>query len=441
MKRKRTIIAVLTAAVLLSIFLIAARTYENGAYERIYTLKSTDAMVLRYQKCTEISFVFLNDGNTTMLTIDASGKPSEHSFDFHAVKVSFDGERFNLFYELDGKVVVRQIESSSMEQRDMSFDVAFDALDYYGISENTLYYSLYDAPTNMHKLEENGEGRAFRFEDGISYIGCRAGKQYAYAEGSLFVFEGGNLSEFLKLEQKGIPFTFLDDERFISLDGDVFALQSNALQTVVSCGVAPSEYAYHYLEADRLAYVVNKDEIDLLSTSTGETEKYHIDGDVKAVSTTDCIVQREKELYLTSLATFAEKQEPSQPEEEAEKSEFPENVEVEGDYFYIELGTTIKQLRADMKEDIIVTNEKGNIVNSGVMRTGYKVKGKYAVIMGDTNGSGTINGADVKEGQFMLLGSSTRSAACFKAADINKDDEITTTDLVFISKLAAKYGD
>ena len=118
----------------------------------------------------------------------------------------------------------------------------------------------------------------------------------------------------------------------------------------------------------------------------------------------------------------------------------PTWIKKENALLFVEQGKTISKLKdALFPLSVTITKENGELVSGGTLRTGFAVtvNSSHAytvVILGDCNGSGTINTADIAAMQEMVLGFSTLGQAYQSAADLNGDGAITTTDLVLLSK-------
>lgn len=105
---------------------------------------------------------------------------------------------------------------------------------------------------------------------------------------------------------------------------------------------------------------------------------------------------------------------------------------------------TLKNAVLEANEEAIVTvsDSKGNIITDGNLATNYKVSIKVldstkeytVVILGDTNGDGSITILDLLRIQKQLLNSITLSDSEFKASDVNKDGSITILDLLLVQK-------
>lgn len=113
----------------------------------------------------------------------------------------------------------------------------------------------------------------------------------------------------------------------------------------------------------------------------------------------------------------------------------------------IELGTEVKELKGVLESvggnsTVTVYNQKGAIVTTGILATGYKVEINNqstkevleVIIKGDTSGDGKINALDLLQVQKSILGTYTLEGAYKEAADTSKDNKVNALDLLQIQK-------
>lgn len=110
-------------------------------------------------------------------------------------------------------------------------------------------------------------------------------------------------------------------------------------------------------------------------------------------------------------------------------------------------GTTVENLKNTLaavagKENIEIFNAGGNLVNEGLVGTGYKVKITNVsgseileiVIKGDTSGDGVINALDLLQVQKSILKTYTFTKAYLQAADTSGEGKVDALDLLQIQK-------
>lgn len=115
---------------------------------------------------------------------------------------------------------------------------------------------------------------------------------------------------------------------------------------------------------------------------------------------------------------------------------FGDLIDVRNDkWIYVPAGSTVGELRELLQpENVPVYTADGEAVYEGRLATGMTVKKYTLVVLGDCDGSGTVDSRDVLTAQGYLLGKgSTWSTAQVLAGDINEDGGIDAGDLVLIS--------
>ncbi|MDE5888619.1 MAG: hypothetical protein K2H20_01220 [Bacilli bacterium] len=119
-------------------------------------------------------------------------------------------------------------------------------------------------------------------------------------------------------------------------------------------------------------------------------------------------------------------------------------VRISGQNMYgISPGTLVSELTSTVQKNggvAQVTNANGNVVTTGVLMTGYKIKIKgtseeltYTIsVRGDVNGDGVVKINDLILVQSHILGTRTVTGDKFYAADVNYDGNVKINDLILI---------
>lgn len=113
----------------------------------------------------------------------------------------------------------------------------------------------------------------------------------------------------------------------------------------------------------------------------------------------------------------------------------------------IAVGTDVATLKGTIESvggnsTVVVTDNSGAIVSSGVIGTGFKVSINNqsstevleVVIKGDTSGDGVINALDLLQVQKSILGTYTLNGAFYKAGETSGDEIINALDLLQVQK-------
>lgn len=131
------------------------------------------------------------------------------------------------------------------------------------------------------------------------------------------------------------------------------------------------------------------------------------------------------------------------PEPSAEPSPAPGEppVRVENGYLLMSVGSTADELRELFKPEAVdIRGLTGKQVVHGKLATGMTAGEWILVIEGDTDGSGTVTGADLRAALKMSMEPPAEGSPWFRAADLNGDGVVDTADLVLLSAMAAGEG-
>lgn len=117
-------------------------------------------------------------------------------------------------------------------------------------------------------------------------------------------------------------------------------------------------------------------------------------------------------------------------------------ITFEDSYCIVPQGITFAKLRDLLggdKDNFFVYDANGERVTSGQLGTGIQVsfhsQSYTLIIYGELTSEGNINSRDLKLMMKFITGEETPSDLQFKAADINRDGNITVKDLLLLSKM------
>lgn len=116
----------------------------------------------------------------------------------------------------------------------------------------------------------------------------------------------------------------------------------------------------------------------------------------------------------------------------------PEGIVQEDSYLLMPQGVTVDTLLAYFAPDaVLIQTPEGEAVTSGRLATGMTAGDYTLVVLGDTDGSGTVSRSDLRRAQRLLLnGESVGGEDPYRrAADLDGDASLTTLDLVGLSHL------
>ncbi len=125
---------------------------------------------------------------------------------------------------------------------------------------------------------------------------------------------------------------------------------------------------------------------------------------------------------------------------QSQESEYTDkNTLKSGGIAVLEEGMTVSKLKSAYTNVTGVYGANGEEINSGALRTGYTAvleSGSCRIaVLGDINGSGTVNSADTKLLMRFFTGSASLSDCEITAADCNRDGVADNRDLVLLSRM------
>lgn len=444
-KRNLIIVVAVTMLLIVVIALFGLGEYVGGEYKVICGFKSSHASVVLYEEYMGDYIAVVNDDNASLMLIDKSGNLTlKQDLDFDVIKAEIKYNKAYLYWEdkesenlaltcvsLIDFTVEEEIVYSLKANDVLLFSADKDCnMLYVPVEENTLYKLSRDSV----QLER------FRLSDTPQFLHGSDSEVIMYAEESVFIFESESLSTFIKHPTAFVPYKKLDNY-YVTIDGELITIDNRGVDVKFRCEIAPTADCFYSARNTMLAYLVDLGGICVVDMHTNDSRTYHVEGTVKAVSTENALVVRENELFFTTFESF-KKQEISEPDDNNSsdiEDELPDELDLYNGFIYVPYGTTVSSLKKMFDDAPTVYNSNGAIAASGAVKTGMSVKGYEIVILGDCNGTGTLNSSDVKEAQAMFLGTCQRSEVYFAAADMNFDGAITTSDLALIAREVEKY--
>ena len=113
----------------------------------------------------------------------------------------------------------------------------------------------------------------------------------------------------------------------------------------------------------------------------------------------------------------------------------PEGITQEGEYLVMPMDVTLSQLLTYFAPDgVQVCRPDGTPVTEGHLATGMTVEGYTLVVLGDCDGSGTLNRQDLRTAQELLLEETLAEDPYRRAADLDGDGVLSTPDLVLLAQ-------
>lgn len=307
------------------------------------------------------------------------------------------------------------------------------------------------APKDILLFSCDGEGDAFcvlsqsREALRVSSLGKKeqtsrfpAEIDFLESDGNGPVFHTGgelHLPDGKKLPCALAPLACFGNGYFLDGDGALCRLDGEGLAPLYQC----EENIY-----GRFSYCLDGENCLILSKGGGSVYRYDETGKVTgacklddtalAVCAAGGVTKRDGTLFYTPFVFAAGPLPALTPEPTIGPAELP--VTVEGDFLLLEPGSTADDLRELFQpEGVLLYDRLGKPMTHGRLATGMMAGDWTVVIRGDCNGSGTINERDLRAASAMLLTGEYSSEADYRAADLNDDGKLDTTDLVLLSKL------
>ena len=139
-----------------------------------------------------------------------------------------------------------------------------------------------------------------------------------------------------------------------------------------------------------------------------------------------------------SMPAVASGEEVTGSGESGTKYTLPEGVRLQDDTVEVPRGTTAAALRRYSGVEEVLTADGSRA--SGACRTGMRLiltdrRTFTIVVLGDANGSGTVNTADIQALQKDILGEAPLEGAFRMAADMDGNGELNTADLVLLARV------
>lgn len=367
------------------------------------------------------SYLLRADGETGRVKASRELKASLHwaSFQEETVYCREDAENTSWLVACDAETLQeifrRELPWAPEDIYLFSCDEAGDAFCVLSQSRETLRVS------SPGKAEQTS-----RFPAEIDFLECAGNGPVFHTGEELHLPDGKNVPCSLA------PLACFENGYFLDGDG---ALCDDELTPLYQC----EESLY-----GRLSYCLDGENCLILSKGDGSVYRYDETGEAVdvckletmplAVCAAGGVTKKDGTLFYTPFEFAAAPSPAPTPEPTLGPVEPP--VTVEDNFLLLEPGATADDLRELFQpEGVLIYDRLGKQMTHGRLATGMTAGEWTVVIRGDCNGSGTINERDLRAASTMLLTGEYSSEADYRAADLNDDGELDTTDLVLLSKL------
>ncbi|WP_322173704.1 dockerin type I domain-containing protein [Acutalibacter caecimuris] len=316
---------------------------------------------------------------------------------------------------------------------------------------------------------------------GVTFLSSTPnGRVYAYADGTLYRWEGNAYNEREEYPCPVPPEGILGEDGFLDQNGIIKVIENGEVTTAVT-GIEQLALELCFVHGSEIYTATAADTVcryNLLGEITGT---FLPDGYVRGLTTAWALIEKDGAFFLspyiftteddsaeetpeptsepTPIPTVEPSEEPTplpsedpspipspsvMPDETDPKPKpFYKEIEVdEITYVLLEEDTTVRQLRELKKpEAVLIMGSSGIPLAEGKLKTGMKMNDAIIVIIGDCNGDGYVSRADMIMMEDYVLGKDGfAKEEAFLAVDLDYDEEITLLDLVAMAKMLGKRG-
>lgn len=428
-----------------------------------------DAQVLLYETYGE-SEILVYTGRTTVL-YRPDGRSAEAPF--NGQYAVLHGDTVTVFAETEEFLAVERFSAETLEETDLfALSVTSGLRFAESDSAGRLYAVTYGAPSTLQVFDAAGEPLTeFIFEDKIFGIQTVDSTLYVLlSESAVQISLAGNVPTLsgtaFTYAPAARPYKLLGSDVYVNMQGEVrlFSGEEWAEDTIVTEAVLSGDMLYWLSDTSEVSRVRRGDKAEFFTLS----------GEAAALTANAAIIWQNGVLCRESFGTFVQPTptpspiptptpEPTatpkpsktpkptatpkpsttpQPTATPKPTATPDpdvtaKLRVSGHILYAEPGVTAAKLRAAFPQAEVEVYTSSSAAASGRLKTGMSVlidDELYTVIVpGDINASGTVNTADMRLLQRVLVGETELTDTAALAADLNENGRPDAADLVLLA--------
>lgn len=416
-----------------------------------------DAQVLLYETYGE-SEILVYTGRTTVL-YRPDGRSAEAPF--NGQYAVLHGDTVTVFAETEEFLAVERFSAETLEETDLfALSVTSGLRFAESDSAGRLYAVTYGAPSTLQVFDAAGEPLTeFIFEDKIFGIQTVDSTLYVLlSESAVQISLAGNVPTLsgtaFTYAPAARPYKLLGSDVYVNMQGEVrlFSGEEWAEDTIVTEAVLSGDMLYWLSDTSEVSRVRRGDKAEFFTLS----------GEAAALTANAAIIWQNGALCRESFGTFVQPTptpspiptptpEPTatpkpsktpKPTATPKPSTTPDpdvtaKLRVSGHILYAEPGVTAAKLRAAFPQAEVEVYTSSSAAASGRLKTGMSVlidDELYTVIVpGDINASGTVNTADMRLLQRVLVGETELTDTAALAADLNENGRPDAADLVLLA--------
>ena len=427
-----------------------------------------DAQVLLYETYGE-SEILVYTGRTTVL-YRPDGRSAEAPF--NGQYAVLHGDAVTVFAETEEFLAVERFSAETLEETDLFALPVTSGLRFAeSDSAGRLYAVTYGAPSTLQVFDAAGEPLTeFIFEDTIFGIQTVDSTLYVLlSESAVQISLAGNVPTLsgtaFTYAPAARPYKLLGSDVYVNMQGEVrlFSGEEWAEDTIVTEAVLSGDMLYWLSDTSEVSRVRRGDKAEFFTLS----------GEAAALTANAAIIWQNGALCRESFGTFVQPTptpspiptptpEPTatpkpsktpKPTATPKPSTTPKltatpkptatpdpdvtaKLRVSGHILYAEPGVTAAKLRAAFPQAEVEVYTSSSAAASGRLKTGMSVliddKLYTVIVPGDINASGTVNTADMRLLQRVLVGETELTDTAALAADLNENGRSDAADLVLL---------
>ena len=428
-----------------------------------------DAQVLLYETYGE-SEILVYTGRTTVL-YRPDGRSAEAPF--NGQYAVLHGDTVTVFAETEEFLAVERFSAETLEETDLFALPVTSGLRFAeSDSAGRLYAVTYGAPSTLQVFDAAGEPLTeFIFEDKIFGIQTVDSTLYVLlSESAVQISLAGNVPTLsgtaFTYAPAARPYKLLGSDVYVNMQGEVrlFSGEEWAEDAIVTEAVLSGDMLYWLSDTSEVSRVRRGDKAEFFTLS----------GEAAALTANAAIIWQNGVLCRESFGTFVQPTptpspiptptpEPTatpKPSKTPKPTATPKSsttpkpaatpkptatpdpdvtakLRVSGHILYAEPGVTAAKLRAAFPQAEVEVYTSSSAAASGRLKTGMSVlidDELYTVIVpGDINASGTVNTADMRLLQRVLVGETELTDTAALAADLNENGRPDAADLVLLA--------
>lgn len=428
-----------------------------------------DAQVLLYETYGE-SEILVYTGRTTVL-YRPDGRSAEAPF--NGQYAVLHGDTVTVFAETEEFLAVERFSAETLEETDLFALPVTSGLRFAeSDSAGRLYTVTYGAPSTLQVFDAAGEPLTeFIFEDRIFGIQTVDSTLYVLlSESAVQISLAGNVPTLsgtaFTYVPAARPYKLLGSDVYVNMQGEVrlFSGEEWAEDTIVTEAVLSGDMLYWLSDTSEVSRVCRGDKAEFFTLS----------GEAAALTANAAIIWQNGALCRESFGTFVQPTptpspiptptpEPTatpKPSKTPKPTATPKpsmtpkptatpkpaatpdpdvtaKLRVSGHILYAEPGVTAAKLRAAFPQAEVEVYTSSSAAASGRLKTGMSAmiddKLYTVIVPGDINASGTVNTADMRLLQRVLVGETELTDTAALAADLNENGRPDAADLVLLA--------